>query len=99
LARDTLNELFELASHAYLAYKHATMEEKGELLKTLSSNRTLNGKVLTITLKKSFQLIANRFECVGGCASLLTDACNVKQLEGFDPARYRLRVGNWRIHL
>ena len=28
---------------------------------------------------------------------LVTDAGNVKQLEGFDPPRYRLRVGDWRI--
>jgi mRNA interferase RelE/StbE len=28
---------------------------------------------------------------------LETDAGNVKQLEGFDPPRYRLRVGDWRI--
>jgi hypothetical protein len=26
-----------------------------------------------------------------------TDAGNVKQLEGFDPPRYRLRIGNWRF--
>ena len=28
---------------------------------------------------------------------LATDAGNVKQLEGFDPPHYRLRVGDWRI--
>jgi mRNA-degrading endonuclease RelE of RelBE toxin-antitoxin system len=28
---------------------------------------------------------------------LATDAGNVKQLEGFDPPRYRLRIGNWRV--
>jgi len=28
---------------------------------------------------------------------LLTDAGNVKQLEGFDPPQYRLRVGDWRL--
>lgn len=28
---------------------------------------------------------------------LATDAGNVKQLEGFDPPRYRLRVGDRRI--
>jgi hypothetical protein len=28
---------------------------------------------------------------------LTTDAGNVKQLEGFDPPRYRLRAGDWRI--
>ena len=28
---------------------------------------------------------------------LATDAGNVKQLEGFDPPQYRLRIGNWRV--
>ncbi len=28
---------------------------------------------------------------------LATDAGNVKQLEGFDPPWYRLRIGNWRF--
>ena len=28
---------------------------------------------------------------------LETDAGDVKQLEGFDPPRYRLRMGDWRI--
>ena len=27
---------------------------------------------------------------------LETDAGNVKQLEGFEPPRYRLRIGDWR---
>ena len=28
---------------------------------------------------------------------LATDTGNVKQLEGFDPPRYRLRIGSWRF--
>jgi mRNA-degrading endonuclease RelE of RelBE toxin-antitoxin system len=28
---------------------------------------------------------------------LLSDTGNVKQLEGFDPPRYRLRISDWRI--
>jgi mRNA-degrading endonuclease RelE of RelBE toxin-antitoxin system len=28
---------------------------------------------------------------------LTTDTGNVKQLEGFDPPRYRLRIGDWRF--
>ncbi|HMD70803.1 MAG TPA: type II toxin-antitoxin system RelE/ParE family toxin [Bryobacteraceae bacterium] len=28
---------------------------------------------------------------------LLTSTGNVKQLEGFDPQQYRLRVGDWRV--
>ncbi len=28
---------------------------------------------------------------------LVDDTGDVKQLEGFDPPRYRLRIGSWRI--
>lgn len=28
---------------------------------------------------------------------LKTDAGNIKQLEGFDPPRFRLRAGDWRF--
>lgn len=28
---------------------------------------------------------------------LATDAGDIKQLEGFDPRRYRLRAGDWRF--
>jgi mRNA-degrading endonuclease RelE of RelBE toxin-antitoxin system len=28
---------------------------------------------------------------------LATDTGNVKQLEGFDPPQYRLRIGDWRF--
>jgi len=28
---------------------------------------------------------------------LATDAGNVKQLEGFDPPQFRLRIGDWRL--
>ena len=28
---------------------------------------------------------------------LATDSGNVKQLEGFEPPRYRLRIGDWRV--
>ena len=28
---------------------------------------------------------------------LVTDSGSVKQLEGFDPPQYRLRIGDWRL--
>jgi len=28
---------------------------------------------------------------------LATDTGNVKQLKGFEPPRYRLRIGDWRV--
>jgi DNA invertase Pin-like site-specific DNA recombinase len=64
---DQLQELVELASHAYLAYKHANPFEKPDLVKTLSSNRSLENKELKITLKFPFNLIGNRFVLSDGC--------------------------------
>jgi len=63
---DQLSELVELASTAYLAYKLGLDEEKRDLLKTLSSNRTLDGNTLTIMLALPFHLIANRFSVPPG---------------------------------
>jgi len=63
---DQLSELVELAGCAYLAYKHAEPDEKRDLVKTLSSNRTVNGKSLMIMLNTPFNLIANRFSVPGG---------------------------------
>jgi len=66
---DHLEEVLELASHAYLLYCFASPDEKRDMLKTLSSNRSLNGKSLKITLKKHFQLVADRFRSCDGWAS------------------------------
>jgi DNA invertase Pin-like site-specific DNA recombinase len=64
---DQLSDMVELAGKAYLLYKFGLAEEKRDLVKKVSSNRTLNGKVLTIMLDLPFQLIANRFsESCGG---------------------------------
>jgi site-specific DNA recombinase len=56
-----LSETLELAGCAYLSYKFGLEEEKRELVKIVSSKRTLNGKSLTITMDLPFQLIAERF--------------------------------------
>jgi DNA invertase Pin-like site-specific DNA recombinase len=58
---DQLADLVELAGNAYLLYRFGVPEEKRDLVKTMSSNRTLNEKMLTITLDLPFQLIADRF--------------------------------------
>jgi hypothetical protein len=63
---DRLSEAVELAGSAYLAYRFAVDEEKRELVKKLSSNRTLTGKSLAITLNSPFDLIANRFSVSDG---------------------------------
>jgi len=65
---EKLTELLELAGSAYLAYKAAEPEEKRELLKILSSNRTLNGESLEIMLKLPYQLVAEREKSFHGCA-------------------------------
>jgi site-specific DNA recombinase len=64
---ERLNELLELAGNAYLAYRAAVPEEKRELLKILSSNRTLDGKTLTIMLKLPYRLVAERANVFDGC--------------------------------
>ncbi len=69
---DRLTEVVELAGCAYLAYRFAVDEEKRDLVKKLSSNRTLTGKSLTITLNSPFHLIANRFSVSHGRPSRTT---------------------------
>jgi site-specific DNA recombinase len=58
---DQLSDLVELAGKAYLLHRFGLPEEKRDLVKTISSNRTLDGKTLTIMLNLPFQLIADRF--------------------------------------
>jgi hypothetical protein len=48
-------------------YKHANPFEKPDLVKTVSSNRSLENKELKITLKFPFNLIGNRFVESDGC--------------------------------
>lgn len=69
---DRLAEVVELAGSAYLAYRFAVDEEKRDLIKKLSSNRTLTGKSLAMTLNSPFDLIANRFSVSGGRPSRTT---------------------------
>lgn len=63
-----LSDLLELASGAYLLYRMSTAAEKRELIKLVSSNRTLEGKTLVFTPREPFQQIATRFEFSNGCA-------------------------------
>jgi site-specific DNA recombinase len=58
---DQLLDVVELAGNAYLLYRFGLDEERRDLVKRVSSNRTLNGDSLTITLDLPFKLIANRF--------------------------------------
>jgi DNA invertase Pin-like site-specific DNA recombinase len=62
-----LRGLLELASSAYSAYRTAQTAEKRELVKIISSNRSLNARTLTFTASAPFDLIQKRFEISNGC--------------------------------
>ena len=63
---DRLAQFLELAGSAYLSYQTALPNEKRDLLKTLTSNLSVDGKNVVTTLKSQFREIANRFECSNG---------------------------------
>lgn len=72
-APDCLRDLVELAGSAYLLYRFGLDEERRDLVKRVSSNRTLDGKSLTIMLELPFNLIANRFS--DSCGGASRDIC------------------------
>ncbi len=57
---ERLNEFLELANSAYLSYKKALPEEKRELVETITSNCTVEGKSVLFKLNYPFQVIAER---------------------------------------
>jgi len=63
---DELERVVELAGRAYLAYKVALPDEKRDLLKTLSSNRTVSNEKVLFTLATPFNHVAKRFESFNG---------------------------------
>jgi site-specific DNA recombinase len=56
-----LSRFLELAGDTYLLYKTASPSEKRELLRIVTSNRTVRGKNIEITLKIPFREVANRY--------------------------------------
>lgn len=69
--RDATTELariLERADMAYLAYKSGSLEEKRDLLVSLTSNRLIDRKTPVITLSLPFQVIADRPELQDGGA-------------------------------
>ena len=58
--RTRFDEFLELASSACLCSKSAYPEEKRELVKSLTSNLTANGKSVSIKLKIPFEIVASR---------------------------------------
>lgn len=69
---DRLQLFLERAGNAYLTYKMAIMDEKRELINTLTSNRLVDGKSLKVMLDLPFNMVANRFNVPGGRASRST---------------------------
>jgi site-specific DNA recombinase len=59
---DRLNNFLELAGSAYLAYKLGLVDEKRELVKITTSNRSVEGKVPMFILSSPFNEVAKRFE-------------------------------------
>jgi hypothetical protein len=59
---DRLSQVIELAGSAYLAYRLGLMDEKRDLVKTLTSNRSVNQKLPMFVLASPFNLVAKRFE-------------------------------------
>jgi len=57
-----MEKFLELAMTAPDLYERALADERRELLQILTSNRTVQGKNVVITLKPAFQEVANRNE-------------------------------------
>jgi site-specific DNA recombinase len=82
---DRLSQVLELAGNAYLAYKLGLDEEKRQMVKILTSNRTVDRKLPMFVLATPFNEVAKRFECPRGRPSrnirLVWDALIPKLLE------------------
>ena len=65
-ALQRVEEFVELVNNACLSYEMATIEEKRELIKIVTSNLTLDGKSLIFKLQYPFQMVAERRGIPGG---------------------------------
>lgn len=65
---DRLSKFLELAGDAYLLYQASVPTEKRDLLKIVTSNRTVTGKNVAVTLKDPFSDVANRYNSSNGRA-------------------------------
>jgi hypothetical protein len=66
---EILAEILEHSETAYLTYKLGQASEKRELVDSLTSNRTVSGKTLTIMLNSPFDAVANRPKTADGSPS------------------------------
>jgi hypothetical protein len=82
---DRLSAVLELAGTAYLAYKLGLNEEKRQLVKIVTSNRSVDRKLPIFTLAVPFNEVAKRFENTCGrprrTVALVWDALIPKLLE------------------
>lgn len=63
---DRIAECLELANDAYSSYKVALPEDKRDLLKLVTSNCTVDGKIVVVTLSLPFEWIARREKFTNG---------------------------------
>ena len=63
---EKLANRLELAGRAYLSYKLGIPEEKRNLLRIVTSNRTVSGKNVILKLNSFFDEVANRFQYACG---------------------------------
>lgn len=66
-ATEEAAKFIERADSAHLAYKNGTVEEKRDLLDSLTSNCSVEGKLPTIMLAFPFSVIAERSNVHDGC--------------------------------
>ncbi len=72
-ALDRTREILELANRACASYKTGNDEEKREMVKTVVSNFTVEGKSVVIKPNVPFELIVNRVKKVSGGAFRVAD--------------------------
>lgn len=63
---DKLSEFLELAGSAWLSYESGILSEKQDLLKAVTSNRTVEAENVSIELKLPFNEVANRYNFQNG---------------------------------
>ena len=63
---EELAHFLERTGGAYSAYKTANVEDKRDLVDTLTSNRLLNGKIPEVMLSLPFNRVAERRKCSNG---------------------------------
>lgn len=63
---DRLSEFLELVESPWLSYQSGLVEEKRDVVKTLTSNREVDGKYPLVKLSFPFDEIANRYSVLSG---------------------------------